>query len=126
MLMQLSIVQLFKKKVNSIIKRGELGAKQRLLFPKKELDLFGALHRVNVVVNKCSHGHEDTYDITVTDTYDYDVEKLFQSGDTPQMAVFRFAVMSLNNIAYSSQAYGIINEYDIEINLCVPVEKLSE
>ena len=85
-------------------------------FPASELDLFGALHNVDIVVDKKANMDGSVqYNIQIDDVYDYKIEKIYEQKFSIRDSIFYTLVMCLNNVAFSAQSYGIINEYNVKI-----------
>ena len=106
----------FQTKVRSIIDEQKYGVKDSFTFPPSELDLFGALHNVDIVVDKKANMDGSVqYNIQIDDVYNYEIEKMYEKKSMIRDSIFYTLVMCLNNVAFSAQAYGIINEYEVKI-----------
>ena len=102
----------YKNKFYDMAKRimeGETVGTESFAFT--DMDLFGALHRVNITVSGIQEDGEWVFDVNIHDTYNFQFQ-----WDTYFSSWKMFAITIGNNMAWSDQFFGVIVQYDIDIS----------
>ena len=111
----------FKATMKNIITNRMFDTVQGIVF-ETDFDLFGSLHKANIVVSPVLiyDGIGDMYHVTITDTYDfkYEVEQYPEAANLVKRAMKAAAIFG-NNMAYCDYQCGVINTYDVTIDFYV-------
>ena len=106
----------FKKKMKEVIENQNFNIETSMSFDS-DSDLFGALHKVKMVVSPVTINGVDMYHVNITDTYDFKYEDDYSSKHKSMWKMLMKAgVIAGNNLAYVDMNRGAINEYDIAID----------
>lgn len=80
-------------------------------FAFTDADLFGALHNVQIAVSGVQEDGKWSFNVDIHDRYDFSFQ-----WDTYFKSWAMAAITTGNNMAWSDQLFGVIENYDVNIS----------